>query len=201
MENKLHGKECNGAVKYDGLINIFQSTLDKHAPLKQKQVRRNQDKAIKIRSRIKNRYNKWLSRENFLALKQIKNKHANLTKTAKKEYFAKSAENQPSINKNFWNSISLFLTNKNVRNDVIALNEEGSIINDELEVAETLNSHYIDIVKMTCRQPPEALGTPKDQTNEITSVDAIINNYKNHPSINQIRKECSNSKIHSFPEA
>ena len=54
---------------------------------------------------------------------------------------------------------------------------------------------------MTCRQPPEALGTPKDQTNEITSVDAIINNYKNHPSINQIRKEFSNSKIHSFPEA
>ena len=46
-----------------------------------------------------------------------------LTKTAKKQYFTKSAGNQPLTNKSFWNSISLFLTNKNVRNDdVITLN-------------------------------------------------------------------------------
>ena len=54
---------------------------------------------------------------------------------------------------------------------------------------------------MLKRQPPQALGNPKDQANDIASVDAIINNYKNHPSINQIRKECSNPKIYSFPEA
>ena len=29
----------------------------------------------------------------------------------------------------------------------------------------------------------------------------MTNNYKNHPSINQIRKECSNPKIYSFPKA
>ena len=47
-------------------------------------------------------------------------------KTAKKQYFAKSAENQPLTNKSFWNSISPFFTNKNVRNgDVITLNERG----------------------------------------------------------------------------
>ena len=68
-------------------------------------------------------------------------------------------------------------------------------------VAETLNSHYINIVKTTCGQPPQALGNPKDQANDTASVDAIINNYKNHPSIIQIRKECSNPKIYSFPEA
>ena len=66
-------------------------------------------------------------------------------------------------------------------------------------VAETLNSHYINIVKTTCGQPPQALGNPKDQANDIALVDAIINKYKNHPSINQIRKECSNPKIYSFP--
>ena len=160
-------------------------------------------KAIMARSRIKNKYNKWSSTENFLAIKQIKNKCTNLTKTAKKQQFAKSTENhQPLTNKSFWNSISPFLTNKNVRNDdVITLNEKGRLINDELEVAETLNSHYINIIKTICEQPPQALGNPKDQANDIASVDAIINNYKNHPSINQIRKECSNPKIYSFPEA
>ena len=113
-------------------------------------------------------------------LKQIKNKCTNPTKTAKKQYFAKSAENQSLTNKSFWDSISPLLTNKNVRNDdVIILKEKGRLINDELEVAETLNSHYINIVKTTCGQPPQALGNPKDQANDIASVDAIISNYKN----------------------
>ena len=61
--------------------------------------------------------------------------------------------------------------------------------------------HYINIVKTTCGQPPQELGNPKDQANDIASVDAIISNYKNHPSINQIRKKFSNPKIHSLPEA
>ena len=162
---------------------IFRSTLDSHASLKQKQVRGNQapfmtkklSKAIMARSRIKNKYNKWPSRQNFLALKQIKNKCTNLTKAAKKQYFAKSFENQPLTNKSFWNSISPFPTNKNVRNDdVITLKEKGRLINDGLEFAETLNSHYINIVETTCGQPPQALGNPKDQANDIASVDAII---------------------------
>ena len=42
LENKLRTKEYNGEVKYDDLTNIFRSTLDRDAPLKQKQVRENQ---------------------------------------------------------------------------------------------------------------------------------------------------------------
>ena len=114
----------------------------------------------------------------------------------------KSTENQPLTNKSFWNSISPSLTNKNVRNDdVITLKEKGRLINDELRVAETLNSHYINIVETNCGQLPQALGNPKDQANDLASFDAIISNYKNHPNINQIRKKCSNPKIYSFPEA
>ena len=86
LENKLRSKECNGGVKYDDLTNIFRSTLDNHAPLKQKQVRGNQapfmtkelSKAIMTRSRIKNKCNKWPSRQNFVGHKQIKNKCTNL---------------------------------------------------------------------------------------------------------------------------
>ena len=159
-------------------------------------------KAIMTRSRIKNKYNKWPSRQNFLALKQIKNKCTNLTKAAKKQYFAKSFEKQPLTNKSLWNSISPFPTNKNVRNDdVITLKEKGRLINDGLEFAAMLNLHYINIVETTCGKPPQALGNPKDQANDIASVDAIISNYKHHPSINQIRKKCSNPKVYSFPEA
>ena len=94
-----------------------------------------------------------------------------------------------------------FLKIKNVINDVITLKEKEQLINDELEVAETLNSHYINIVETSCGQPPQALGNFKDQANDIGSVDAIISNYKDHPSIIQIRKQCLNPKIYSFHEA
>ena len=118
----------------------------------------------------------------------MKNKCTNLTKTAKKQYFVKSTENQP-LTKSFWNSISPSLTNKNVRNDdVITLQEKRRLINDELEVAETLNSHYINIVETNCGQLPQTLGNPKDQASDLASFDAIISNYKHHPNINQIRK-------------
>ena len=52
----------------------------------------------------------------------------------------KSTENQPLTNKTFRNSISPFLTNKNTKNDdAITLNEKWHLINDDFEVAETLN--------------------------------------------------------------
>ena len=65
---------------YNKLKNIY-NTLEKHAPLKSKTVRRNQapfmnkelSKAIMTKSRLRNRHLKYTSRENFLAYKNIKN--------------------------------------------------------------------------------------------------------------------------------
>ena len=86
-------------------------------------------------------------------------------KRTDKQYFAKSAENQPLTDNSFWNSILPFFTNKNIRNgDVITWKEKGRLSNDELEAAETLNSHYINTVETTCGKTPQALGNPKDRT-------------------------------------
>ena len=60
--------------------SIFRKVLDKHAPLKMKKLRENQakfmtkelKKVITDRSRFKNKYLKWRSRENFLEYKKAK---------------------------------------------------------------------------------------------------------------------------------
>ena len=60
--------------QYDLFSDIFRTILDHYAPLKIKTIRGNQEKfmmeelrkAIMNRSRFKNRYLKWPSRENFL---------------------------------------------------------------------------------------------------------------------------------------
>ena len=74
------------------LTEIFQEILQKHAPLKSKQVRGNHapfmnkelSKVIVNKSRLRNKYLKWPSRENFLAYKKRKNKCKTLTRTKKK---------------------------------------------------------------------------------------------------------------------
>ena len=82
---------------YDKLTKIFKETTDKYAPQKNRKIRGNQatfmtkelSKQIMKRSKSKNLYFKWPSRENFLAYKNEKNKCKNMTKCAKKHIFEK----------------------------------------------------------------------------------------------------------------
>ena len=76
---------------------VFRLVLDKHEPLKVKKVKGNQgpfmtkelSKAIMNKSKIKNKYQKWPSTENFLALKEAKKLCNKLTESGKKAYFYK----------------------------------------------------------------------------------------------------------------
>ena len=83
---------------YSTFTKVFRLVLDEHAPLKVKKVRGNQgpvmtkelSKAIMNNSKIRKKYQKWPSRENFLALKETKKFCNKLTKSVKKEYFHKA---------------------------------------------------------------------------------------------------------------
>ena len=69
--------------------------LDKHVPIKSKKIRENHvtfmskelSKAIMNRSKLRNRYTKWPSCENFLAFKKRNNICNNLSQKLKKEFF------------------------------------------------------------------------------------------------------------------
>ena len=92
--------------------SVFRSVLDRHAPLKRKMITGNQgpfmtkqlSKGIMNRSKLRNRYIKWPSRENFSDYKKAKNTCNILNK------FAKKVTSKGFVsNKAFWNT---FLTNK-----------------------------------------------------------------------------------------
>ena len=115
---------------YDCFSNLYKNIIDKHAPLKEKKIRGNDApfmtkelrKAIMDRSRYKNKYLKYPSRENFLNMKRMKNKCNSLCKKAKKAYFKESTKQGFSTNKQFWNLIKPFLTNKgSLSNDCITI--------------------------------------------------------------------------------
>ena len=77
---------------YTGYVTLFKSVVDRHAPMKKKTIRGNNkpfmnlelSKATKTKSRIRNKYNKWRSRENYLEWQNIKKKCKYLAKKAEK---------------------------------------------------------------------------------------------------------------------
>ena len=103
---------------YSTFTKVFRLVLDKHAPLKVKKVRGNQcpfmtkelSQTIMNKSKIRNKYQKWRSRENFLALKEAKKLCYKLPKSVKKAYFLKVTGKGFANNKSFWNTVRLFPT-------------------------------------------------------------------------------------------
>ena len=75
-------------------------------------------KIIMNKSRLRNKYLKWPSRENFLAYKKVKNKCNTLTRKTKKRYFEYIAKNKNfATNKTFWNTVRPFIANKGAISD------------------------------------------------------------------------------------
>ena len=64
LKGEIYKSEAN-------LTEIFQGIIQKHAPFMNKEL----SKAIMNKSRLRNKYLKWSSRENFLAYKKVKKKN------------------------------------------------------------------------------------------------------------------------------
>ena len=87
-------------------------------------------KGIMNKSKQRNMYLKWPSRENLLAMKSVKNFCNNLITANKKPYFQKI-----TVNKAFWSTIKPFLTNKRfLTSNSISLIQENSTITDKKKI-------------------------------------------------------------------
>ena len=143
---------------YTKLPEIFSEVLNYHAPLKQKSVRGNHapfmtrelSKAIMTKSKVKNSYVKWPSRENFVAYKKAKDKCNSLTRKAKRTFFKEATKSGVMSNRTFWKTVKPFLRNKGrMTNDCISIEKDGDIVRDEKVLVELFNGNYINTVEMS----------------------------------------------------
>ena len=104
--NELHRFEN----PFTGYETLFKCIVDRHCPIKTKTVRGNDkpfmtkelSKAMKDRSRIINKYNRYKSRENYLEKQNIMRKCRFLQYKAKKEYFKNTLTDDNMTNKKYW---------------------------------------------------------------------------------------------------
>ena len=159
----IKGNSCNDEQQYDIFTSFFRRVLEKHAPLKMQKPTGNQAKfmtkelrkAIKDRSKLKNKYLKWSSLENFLAYEKVKNIRNSLNNKAKKDHFKKATTDGIVSNTKFWNTVKPFLTSKGFL-----------IVENKQKLTKKFDSYYINIAKTTSGKPPMKLESNLDYIND-----------------------------------
>ena len=182
---------------YDLLTNSFLEVANKHAPFKKKTIRGNHAsfvnkelrKAIYIRSRLRNKMCQNPISENIYAYKKQRNKCVSLRRQCIKQHLANITKKGITTNKEFWNFIKPFLTNKGFsKNNDITLKIKKEIITDEKNLADLFDSHYINIVEINSGIRPETLSSTCN-INGTDGIQHIVNLCKDHPSIKLIKKK------------
>ena len=128
--------------------------LNSYAPIKQKVVRGNNapfmnktlSQEFMHRSKLKNRYHKNPTEENRIAYKKHRNFCVSLLKKEKKKYYNNLNMKIFDDNKKFWQKIKLLFSDKSNLKRNITLVENGLVISEKKEVAETLKYYFIEAV-------------------------------------------------------
>ena len=189
LKNFEHVMSC------DDFKTIFMDTLDKHAPMKKKTVRGNQapfmsqglSKAIMHRSKLKNRYNKDPTEDNKILFHKQRNHCVKLLRKEKRRYYNNLDLNIIQDNKRFWQNIKPLFSDKHKESQrSIVIVENGVIISDNKEVAEKLNTFFIESVENL--KVEAGLSCDDSNVNTCLDIDEIIKKYTSHPSILKIKE-------------
>ena len=179
-------------LAYRNLSSAFREFVDKHAPLKTKVQRGNTapfmnqqlQKAIYTRSRLKKRLNKNPTAENRTKFKKQRNKCVSIRKKAIKSHFKEATKNGTMSNKEFWDLVKPFLSNKGgLTSSDISLVKNETIVTDDKELTEIFNDHYVNIVEKSSGKKPISLAKDIGSSDDRQIVRLILDKYKNHSSV------------------
>ena len=171
--------------------DLFSSVLDKHAPIKQKTLKKspppymNSDlrKAIYKKCMLRNKYYKERSNRNWELYKTQRNCVTKLRRQSIRNYFNSKTEGASS-SKDFWKIIKPFITDKSsVSNDHIILRENDVLITDTVEICDVFNdyfTHVADSIGFADKIPDEYM--------DGELMNYIKLKYANHPSIIAIKQ-------------
>ena len=128
-----------------------------------------------IKSRLKNRFRKTRSDENWLIYKTQGKLWTKLLRRTKEDYFSKLNPKLVLGNKNFWRTIKPYFSDKGNFYNKTMISEKDYIVSDNRRLSEISNEHFINITK-TLDLKPSIISTT-------TSLPEIIETFKDHPSI------------------
>ena len=143
----------NSITEYSHFQNIFLEILHKHAPIKKKIFRFNDNpfmtkalrKAIMHRSKFKNIFHKTRAKEDCNSYKKQRNFCVNLLRNTKTDYFQKLNIKDLTDNKKFWKTVKAFFSNKGLNSNKLMLKEKDVVVSDEKALATLMNNYFVNI--------------------------------------------------------
>ena len=209
LKFSLNGIDLN-QISNDEYVSLLMEILEKHAPIKTKYVRANDQpfvtkelrKEHMLRSRLRNKYRKNKTDRNKLAYNKQRNLCVNLLKKTKTSYFENLNPSNISDNKKFWSTVKPLFSEKAISTDKITLIENNVIISDDRKVAEIFNTFFSNAVKNLNIDHYEHLSFDeyflcKDTENQDLILTAI-EKYGKHPSILKIKDTTPGNASFSF---
>ena len=198
------GKIEPSNLNYTSFETTFNRLLDKHAPIKKKYVRANDKpfmtralrKAVMLRSRLRNRYNKNQTIENWNEFRKHRNSCVKLFRREKRNYYNNLHISLVTDNKKFWKNVKPLFSDKLQSKNKIVLIEDETIISNDDEVAETMNEFFVSVT--------DSLGIKENSgyenaTEGITDpIDEAVHKFSNHPSILKIKNHYQNAGSFHF---
>ena len=147
--------KSNNTDNLSDFQNTFTTVLHKHAPIKKKILKFNNNpdmskalrKAIMHRSKLKNIYNKNRTDVNWASFKKQRNFCVTLLRRTKKEYFQNLNVKDLSDNKTFWKTIKPYFSKKGLNSNKMLLKEKGELVLDEKQLASIMNKLLINTTK------------------------------------------------------
>ena len=197
-------------ISNDEYFSFLMEILNKHAPLKTKYVRANDQpfvtkelrKEHMKRTRLRNKYKKNKNEANKRAYTSQRNLCVKLLKRAKSSYFEKLKPSSISDNKKFWKTVKPMFSDKAMFSDNITLIENKKIISGDQEVAEIFNSYFSNAVKSLNIENYEHFSFDEyflcsEKENDDVILRAI-EKYENHPSVKKIKENTPQDASFSF---
>ena len=198
LREELERIEPSG-LNYSSCETTFDKVLDKHVPVKKKYVGANDipfmtralRKAVMLRSRLRNRYNKNQTVENWNKFRKQRNSCVELFRKEKRNYYSNLDISLITDNKKIWKPVTPFFSDKLLSKSKIVLIENETIISNDVEVAETMNEFFVTVT--------DSLGINENSNYEnategiIDPVDRAVRKFSNHPSILKIKDHFQNS--------
>ena len=144
---------------------------------------------VMVRSKLRKKFLKCRSESDKKAYNKQRSKFVSLLRKTKKAYYSDLNVKGVVDNKRFWKRMKSFFSDKSNNFENISLIENGNLLTDGIEIAETFNKYFQNLVStLDLKVPSNLLCQTPENGDEIL---AAIYKYQNHPSIKTILEKCN----------
>ena len=157
-------KELDPNKMWEIWKNVFTSIADKHAPLRTRKVRSKHTpwltneikKHMNNRDYLKQKAIQTKSRYSYEAYKIARNKTNKIVEKAKSRYFQHTINNNGNDPKQLWKGVNLIRGKGSKTTNITSLEVEEETITGDKNIAETLNSFFVNVGPSLSEKLPES---------------------------------------------